>query len=82
MNYKLFFAEPSHEFENRLPPGSLAASPRGFAFCVADPIGSTHESTCLESPRRPTVTHQLEHALAKVRLRGLGFSRADRELAS
>jgi len=39
-----FFAEPRHEFETRLPPGSLAASRRGFAFCVADPIGSAHES--------------------------------------
>src|SRR5438874_13161204 len=32
-----------HEFETRLPPGWLAASLRGFAFCVADPIGSVHE---------------------------------------
>ena len=24
-------------------PGSLAASRRGFAFCVADPVGSAHE---------------------------------------
>jgi hypothetical protein len=40
-----FFVEPRHEFETRLPPGSLAASRRGFAFCVADPIGSAHEST-------------------------------------
>ena len=32
-----------HEFETRLPPGSLAASRRGFAFCVADPVGSAHE---------------------------------------
>jgi hypothetical protein len=31
------------KFETRLPPGSLAASHRGFAFCVADPIGSAHE---------------------------------------
>jgi hypothetical protein len=38
------FAERRHEFETRLPPGSLAASHCGFAFCVADPIGSAHES--------------------------------------
>ena len=45
MNGKLFLiAEPRHEFETRLPPGSLAASRRDFAFCVADPIGSAHES--------------------------------------
>jgi len=35
--------EARYEFETRLPPGSLAASHRGFAFCVADPIGSAHE---------------------------------------
>jgi len=35
--------QPRHEFETRLPPGSLAGSGRGFAFCVADPVGSAHE---------------------------------------
>src|SRR5213592_2277379 len=35
--------QPRHEFETRFPPGSLAASHRGFAFCVADPIASAHE---------------------------------------
>ncbi len=44
-----FFVEPRHEFESRLPPGSLAASRRGFAFCVADPIGSAHESTRIDT---------------------------------
>jgi hypothetical protein len=43
-----FFTEPRLEFETRLPPGSLAASHRGFAFCVADPIGSAHESTQID----------------------------------
>jgi len=43
-----FFTEPRPEFETRLPPGSLAASHRGFAFCVADPIGSAHESTQID----------------------------------
>ena len=42
MNDKLFFAEPRHEFQTRLPPGRLAASRRGFALCVADPVGSAH----------------------------------------
>jgi hypothetical protein len=40
---KLFlkkFPEPRHEFETRFPHGSPAA----FAFCVADPIGTAHES--------------------------------------
>ena len=40
--------QPRHEFETRLPPGSLAASRRGFAFCVADPIGSGHESARID----------------------------------
>jgi hypothetical protein len=44
-----FFAEQRHEFETRLPPGSRAASRRGFAFCVANPIGSAHESTRIGS---------------------------------
>ena len=38
-----FSRNREHEFETRLPPGSLAASRRGFAFYVADPIGSAHE---------------------------------------
>jgi hypothetical protein len=31
-----------HEFETRSFPESLAACPRGFAFYLADPIGSAH----------------------------------------
>jgi hypothetical protein len=38
-----------HEFETRLPPGLFSASRRGFAFCVADPIGCAHESTRIGS---------------------------------
>jgi hypothetical protein len=42
--FEFLTVEPRHEFETRLPPGSLAASRRGFTFCVADPIGSAHKS--------------------------------------
>src|SRR4029077_14946702 len=35
--------QPRHEFLTRSPPGALAASRRGLAFCVADPIGSAHK---------------------------------------
>jgi hypothetical protein len=52
-----FFAEPRHEFETRLPPGSLAASRRGFAFCVADPIGSAHEWTRIDMPSVAAATY-------------------------
>jgi hypothetical protein len=34
-----------HEFETRLLPRSLAATRRGFAFYVADPLSSIHKST-------------------------------------
>jgi hypothetical protein len=44
-----FSRNREHEFETRLPPSSLAASRRGFAFCVADPIGSAQESTRIGS---------------------------------
>ena len=32
----------NHRFETRSFPGSLAATRRGFAFYLADPIGSVH----------------------------------------
>jgi hypothetical protein len=34
-----------HEFETRSLPRSLAATRRGFAFYVADPLSSIHEFT-------------------------------------
>jgi hypothetical protein len=34
-----------HEFETRSLPRSLAATRRGFAFYLADPISSLHEFT-------------------------------------
>jgi hypothetical protein len=36
-----------HGFETRLLTRSLAATRRGFAFYVADPLGSTHEFTLM-----------------------------------
>ena len=33
-----------HEFETRSLPRSLAATRRGFAFYVADPLSSIHKS--------------------------------------
>jgi hypothetical protein len=48
--------EARHEFETRLPTDSLAASRRGFAFCVADPIGSAHEPARIDP-------HQLTQVL-------------------
>jgi len=32
----------NHGFETRSSPDSLAACPRGFAFYLADPVGSVH----------------------------------------
>ena len=36
-----------HEFETRSLPRSLAATRRGFAFYVADPLSSIHEFTLM-----------------------------------
>jgi len=62
-----------HELETRLPPGSLAASHRGFAFCVADPIGSAHEPARID-------LHQLTQVLRDSCLKSLVFLKNSREL--
>jgi hypothetical protein len=42
MNWRF---DARNEFETRSHPCSLAATRRGFAFYVADPVSSIHEFT-------------------------------------
>jgi hypothetical protein len=42
-----------HEFETRLLPRLLAATRRGFAFYVTDPVSSVHECILDDAKHMP-----------------------------